>query len=451
MKKLWILIVVLILGAIGFVYFSPMFEKEPPKIKIITNGYTNLQKPIKVIITDNRGIKSYEVIVSAPNFEEVIAKSASPNLGKKVILNIKLSHELVSFKQVKFTVIATDTSDWHFFKGNTAKKTVVLKVDTTPPNAVIIDNSYAIGRGGSAAVVVQVGDKNLKDAYILVDNKYKFKLIPFVKKGYYAAIIAWPFRENTFDANVVAIDYAGNKSITHIPLYWRSGYIYKFHPKKITISDNFIQNVAKNVLIKMGMQVPNNPIEIFKMENNTLRKIDEKDISKITSKVYELQEHKIVNNFNIRRFNPLPGSVEEAGFMDFRHYYYHGKEISTAIHKGLDLAKIEHSKVYASNPGMVVAEKYEGIYGNTLFLYHGLGVYSTYSHLSEFIAKPGQKVYRGEVIARTGSTGGVFGDHLHFGIYVQGWPVQPLEWMDPHWVKINILNILNQSKKIINK
>ncbi len=446
MKKLWILLLVVILGAIGYVYFSPSFERIKPTIKIYTNGYTNFQKPIKIEIKDQSGIRSYQVIAKGNGFEEVIAKSANPDLGKDVILNVKLPK--IDTKNIQLKVIATDKSDWHFFRGNMAKKSVVLTVDTTPPNTVIINNSYAIGRGGSAAVVVQVTDKHLKNAYILVNNKYKFKLIPFVKKGYYVALIAWPFNENSFDANLVAVDYAGNKSIAHIPLYWRTGGIYKFHIKKITISDNFIQNIAKNILIKMGMKVPNNPIAIFKMENETLRKIDEKNISKITSKVYEKN---IINNFYIKKFDPLPGSVEEAGFMDLRHYYYKGKIISTAVHKGIDLAKIEHAKVYASNPGRVVAEKYEGIYGNTLFIYHGLGLYSSYSHLSEFLVKPTQEVRAGEVIARTGSTGAVFGDHLHFGIYIQGVFVNPLEWMDPNWIKLNILDIIYDAKRTILK
>ena len=443
MKKWLIALLVIIIGGIGYIFFSPSFERQKPNIKIYTNGYTNLQNPIKIEITDESGIRNYQVIAKGDGFDEVISKSASPDLGKDVILNIKLPE--IHSKQIKLTVIAFDKSNWHFFRGNMAQKSVVLNVDTQAPNANVINNSYAIGRGGSAAVVVQVSDKNLKNAYILVDNKYKFKLIPFVKKSYYVALIAWPFNESSFDANIVATDLAGNKTITHIPFYWRTKGIYKLKNKKIIISDNFIQNVAKNVLIKMCMEVPKDPIEIFKMENETLRKIDEKNIQAITSKIYENK----VNGFYIRRFNPLPGSAKEAGFMELRHYFYKGKEISTAIHKGIDLAKIKHAKVYASNPGKVVEEKYEGIYGNTLFLYHGLGLYSTYSHLSEFIAKKKEKVKIGEVIARTGSTGGVFGDHLHFGIYIQGIPVQPLEWMDPHWIKINILKVIYDAKRTI--
>ena len=443
MKKLWILLLVIIVSIIGFVYFSPMFEKEPPKIKIITNGYTNLQKPIKIVITDNRGIRSYEVVLKAQNFDEVIAKSAEPNLGKKVVLNVKLPN--LSVKQIQLKVVATDTSKWHFFRGNTSVKSVILIVDKTMPDAEVINNSYAIGRGGSAVAIVKVKDDNLKDKYILINGKYRFNLIPFVKKNYYIALIAWPFNENKFDAELVAVDRAGNKVETHIPYYWRTKGIYRLKNKKLTITDSFINNVAKRVLLKMGMKIPSDPIKIFKMENETVRKINEKELFNLTRTIYD----KKINSFYINRFYPLPGSKQEAGFMELRHYFYKGREISKSIHKGLDLAKIKHAKVYANNLGEVIAEKYLGIYGNTLIVYHKLGLYTTYSHLSEFLVKKGDKIRKGEIIARTGSTGGVFGDHLHFGVYVQGYPVQPREWMDSRWIRTNIINIIKEAKRII--
>ena len=446
MKKLWILILILIAGAIGFVYFSPSFEKVPPKIEVLTNGYTNLKKPIHIILQDKSGIRSYSVVVKADNFEKVIAQSANPDLGKKVDVYVKIP-QLINSNQVMLKITAVDKSKWHFFKGNKTYKTVILKVDKVSPETEIINNSRSIGRGGSAVAIVKVTDKNLKNKYILVDNKYKFKLTPFVKNGYYIALIAWPYNEDKFDAELIATDEAGNKTDQHIPYFWKTKGIYKLKNKKLKISDAFIQNVAKRVLTKSGMQVPSNPVEIFKEENEVLRKINEKLLSKLTSNIYENK----VNSFYIRRFDPLPGSAKEAGFMELRHYFYKGKQISTAIHKGMDLAKIRHAKVYANNPGTVVAERYIGIYGNTMIVYHKLGLYTTYSHLSQFIAQKGSKVYKGEVIARTGATGGVFGDHLHFGVYVQGIPVQPREWMDNGWIRTFILNIIKQAKRTINQ
>jgi len=442
MKKLWILILLLIVGAAGFIYFSPMFEKTSPTIKIESDGFTNLKKPLKVVLSDASGIKYYRVTMIAGGQVSELATLTDPSMGKEVVLNIKLPK--TNANEIKINIVAVDNSKWHFFAGNEASKSITLQVDTVAPLTEIINNSYAIGNGGSAAAVVKVSDKNLKDKYILVNGKYRFELTPFVKENYYVALIAWPVKEKTFDAELVAEDMAGNVVKEHIPYYWRK---YRYPKAKIKISDKFINTIGKKVLEKMDLSILNVPVEIFKKVNETVRAINEKEIYNITSKIYEDK----VASFSIARFNPLPGSAVRAYFGEQRSYYYKGEKISTAIHKGIDLAKIKRAKIYSSNYGKVVAAKYIGIYGNTLIIYHKLGLYTLYGHTSVFKVKVGDNVRRGRVIARTGSTGAVFGDHLHFGVYVQGYAVNPLEWMDPKWIKLNITNIINGAKRIINK
>jgi murein DD-endopeptidase MepM/ murein hydrolase activator NlpD len=442
MKKLWLFIFLLLIGGVGFVYFSPMFEKIPPSIEIESNGFTNLKKPVKVVLKDDSGIKYYRVTMIANGNVTELATLTNPSMGKEVVLDITLPK--TTAKEIKLNVTAVDNSKWHFFAGNEASKSMNLIVDTTPPLTEIINNSYAIGNGGSAAAVVKVSDDNLKDKYILVNGKYRFNLTPFVKKDYYVALIAWPVYEKTFDAELVAEDMAGNVVKEHIPYYWRK---YRYPKAKINITDRFINTVAKRVLEKMDMKIPNDPVEIFKKVNEEVRKINEKEIHDITSKIYENK----VSSFSLARFNPLPGSAVRAYFGENRSYYYKGEKISQAIHKGIDLAKIKRAKIYSSNYGKVVAEKYIGIYGNALIIYHRLGLYTLYGHTSVFKVKVGDNVRRGQVIARTGATGAVFGDHLHFGVYVQGYAVNPIEWMDPRWIKLNITNIINGAKRIINR
>jgi hypothetical protein len=419
-----------------------MFEKNPPKIEINTNGFTNLKKPVNIVIKDDSGIKSYRVVLIAGSKTTELAK-ASGELGKEVNLEINLP-KTISSDNVIIKVDAVDTSKWHFFAGNEASKSVNLKVDTTLPLTEIIDNSYAIGRGGSAVAVVRVADDNLKDAYILVNDKYKFKLTPFVKNGYYVSLIAWPINEDGFDAELVAEDYAGNVVKEHIPYYWRK---YRYPSANIKLSKRFIDTIGVRVLEKMGLPVPDNEIDIFKEVNEKVRKLNEKEIKEITNKTDE----NMITSFSLRRFKPLPGSVVRAYFGEHRKYFYNGELISEAIHKGIDLAKVKRARIYSSNYGKVVATKYIGIYGNALIIYHKLGLYTLYGHTSVFKVKEGDKVYPGEVIARTGSTGAVFGDHLHFGVYIQGVAVNPKEWMDNRWIKLNIINIINNAKRIINK
>jgi murein DD-endopeptidase MepM/ murein hydrolase activator NlpD len=49
-----------------------------------------------------------------------------------------------------------------------------------------------------------------------------------------------------------------------------------------------------------------------------------------------------------------------------------------------------------------------------------------------------QDVSKGDTIGYTGQTGLASGDHLHFGIMVNGVFVNPIEWWDSHWIKDNI-------------
>lgn len=443
MKKIWILILLIIVGGSGFIYFSPMFEKNPPVIKVISSGYTNLKDPVKIVLEDDLGIKYYRVVIITKEGVKELSNLTDPSMGKKVVLSINLP-ETISDKAIKLKIVAADTSKWNFFSGNETSKEVILKVDTISPEVEIVNNSYAIGRGGSGAVVVKVYDEHLKDKYILVNGKYRFNLTPFVKENYYVALIAWPIKEKVFNAELVAIDLAGNKVVEHIPFYWRN---YKYPISKITITDKFINQVAKKVLEKVGLDIPNDPIQIFKELNEKVREMNEKEIYSLTSKIYEDK----INFFSINRFSPLPKSAVRAKFGEVRKYYYNNELISTAIHKGIDLAKIKRAKIYTSNDGKVVAAKYIGIYGNTLIVYHKLGLYTLYGHTSIFKVKKGDLVRKGQVIARTGASGAVFGDHLHFGIYIQGFAVKPIEWMDPRWIKINIIDVINSSKRLINK
>ena len=62
----------------------------------------------------------------------------------------------------------------------------------------------------------------------------------------------------------------------------------------------------------------------------------------------------------------------------------------------------------------------------------------------------GEIVPNGANIATTGTTGLALGDHLHFGVLIQGIEVRPEEWMDRKWMKESVYDILENSKKIID-
>jgi murein DD-endopeptidase MepM/ murein hydrolase activator NlpD len=97
-------------------------------------------------------------------------------------------------------------------------------------------------------------------------------------------------------------------------------------------------------------------------------------------------------------------------------------------HRGMDIAVPTGTEVEAANSGrMVFAEKLK-VFGGTMVIDHGLGVHSLYFHLSKFIAKPGDKVLRGQKIALSGNTGASSGPHLHWGMSVHDLRVDPRQW-----------------------
>jgi murein DD-endopeptidase MepM/ murein hydrolase activator NlpD len=105
--------------------------------------------------------------------------------------------------------------------------------------------------------------------------------------------------------------------------------------------------------------------------------------------------------------------------------------------------------IVSSNPGKVVFADENGIYGNMPMIDHGLGLYTLYGHCSQILVKEGDEVDAGEVIAKTGMTGLALGDHLHFGMVIQGIEVRPVEWFDQKWITKFVDNVFKEADRII--
>lgn len=95
-------------------------------------------------------------------------------------------------------------------------------------------------------------------------------------------------------------------------------------------------------------------------------------------------------------------------------------------HYGVDYAAPIGTKVYAAASGKVIFTGVKGGYGDTIEITHIDGLKSLYGHLKSFDVKRGQYVKRGQVIGRIGTSGLSTGPHLHFGLYKNNKPINPL-------------------------
>jgi len=189
-----------------------------------------------------------------------------------------------------------------------------------------------------------------------------------------------------------------------------------------------MQKVVPGILEQVSERGPDGDLlDRYLWINRELRRRNNEEIRTLTSAATP-------ERYWSQPFLQLRNTQVEAVFADHRKYFYQGRLVDEQVHLGFDLASVAHSPVEAANTGRVVFAGNLGIYGNTVIVDHGWGLYSLYADLSRIDVESGRLVERGEPLGNTGQTGLAGGDHLHFSMLVQGEQVSPLEWWDPNWV-----------------
>jgi len=430
-----------------YVYTAPEFERVKPEIIAQKSVFWNRKSPLKIKVSDNVALNSYEITLSDGTKKVIVSQGFFDEGTKEKILKVTYPRGKglnPKAKAYKLTVTVGDKSLWHMMDGNRATKTVDVTIDYRRPNVNILSNSRMINQGGAALVVFQASDENMDALYVLA-NKHKFKPQPYKKEGYYATLVAWPFVDNTFDAKIVATDFAGNRREVHIPFYHGNP---KYKTSYIKVTDKFIDGKITDLASSDPEYADiTDKFEKLKAINETMRLKNEALIHKMSRHVSD----EMLEKWTIKRFYPLRNGKKVASFGDHRYYYYGSKEhiVSESYHVGYDLASNSMADIKASNPGKVVFADDNGIYGNMPMIDHGLGLYTLYGHCSQILVNEGDEVHAGQTIAKTGMTGLALGDHLHFGILVQGIEVRPKEWFDRTWIRKFIENVFKQADAII--
>lgn len=446
-KIVSILLLLALLAGAGYIYTAPEFEREVPQIEGQDNVFWNRKDPLIIKLKDNIGLKSYELILSDGTKSVIVGQGPFSENTKEQTLSVKYPKGKVLDPKAKhFTlgVTVNDSSLWNMMQGNSAKKTLKINLDYKRPNVNILANSRMINQGGSALVVFQAEDENLDTLYVEA-NGNKFRPQPYKEEGYYAALIAWPFTDDTFAAKIIATDLAKNQRVTEIPFYHKNP---KYKRSQIKASDKFIDGKITDLASSDPDYASiDDKLEKLKAINETMRLKNEELIHTISKNVSD----EILDSWKIKKFYPLKNGAKVGSYGDHRFYYYNTKDnvVSESYHVGYDLASTKMATIKTSNAGTVVFTAENGIYGNMAMIDHGLGLFSLYGHCSQVMVNDGEEVSAGQDIAKTGVSGLALGDHLHFGILVQGIEVRPVEWFDAKWIKKFINNVFKEADNII--
>ncbi|MBO9541752.1 M23 family metallopeptidase [bacterium] len=111
---------------------------------------------------------------------------------------------------------------------------------------------------------------------------------------------------------------------------------------------------------------------------------------------------------------------------------WRGGQLTYDKHLGTDFVVPVGTPVTAAAAGVVLAARHEPVGGHYLWIDHGGGYSTVYQHLSVMLVREGQKVARGELIAKSGGTGlaietffPLVPPHLHFALFIDGVPADP--------------------------
>ncbi len=422
-----LLIVIAALAGGGF-YLKPRFESEPPQITVLPEVDALGVAPLQIQVNDKgTGLKSFTATLSQGGTEHSLAAEqfGQPMSEKKITVALA---KVPGLKEGA-AVLRVAARDAALFSGNEAVLERNVTIDTTPPTLELIADDRYVNFGGVGVIVYKASADTASSGVKI--GEHFFPGFPGQVKDRPDHVLA--FFAHPYDApadaraTLVATDRAGNTR------EMRLGYELKnvrYKKSTLAISDSFLQNkVAPLVTDVTTRQGPAK--DVFVAVNRKLRKENEDRITEITKKATPSLLWKDA-------FAQLSNSKVEANFADHRTYTYNGEQIDTAYHLGFDLSVTKHYPVEAANSGTVVFTGDLGIYGNTVIVDHGLGLFTLYSHLSAIDAKAGDAVAKRQILGKTGETGLAAGDHLHFGVYLAGVAVLPVEWWDQKWIDDNI-------------
>lgn len=190
-----------------------------------------------------------------------------------------------------------------------------------------------------------------------------------------------------------------------------------------------LQNQNRYEQTRYLSKIQSTQTELSKIQNDRRlleKALDElEDLSKsMESQIRDLQNKSKTALGTGKYMWPVSGDITS-----YFGYRIHPILKKRKYHTGLDIAALMGTPIAASDTGVVIFSARNGGYGLMVTIDHGAGISTVYAHCSRLLVKKGQKVSKGETIAKVGTTGLSTGPHLHFEVRKDGVPVNPLNYI----------------------
>lgn len=440
LKPILVVTVVLLISIPAVWLAIIRMEGTAPALEIeLESPFIGASRTVTVSVDDaGSGIRKVWMALLVDGREVEIMQRTFPSAGffaggkeKSVQVEAQISPPAMGLADGKgvLRVVAWDYSLRKWGKGNQVYLEKKIQIDTQAPSIDPISRSHNLAQGGSGAAIYRLSEDCPVSGVTVGDHFYPGFAGHFKDPSMYIAFIALDYRQGKATRLVAtAEDFAGNRSTVNLVHHINAR---TFRKDAIKLSDTFFNAKMPDFERYFPESAGGSRVDLFLKVNRELRRQDSEAIYRTTMQT----EKEILWKGPFLR---LPRSANRARFADHRTYFYAGKEIDRQVHLGIDLASTAQSPVPAANRGKVAFTGEQGIYGNTIILDHGFGLFTLYAHLSQIDVVKDQMVAKGESIGKTGRTGLAGGDHLHYGTLIHQTYVNPVEWWDGAWIKNNI-------------
>jgi len=423
-RKIFVLVIaVAVLLAIAL----PLTRSAAPVLDLQSPATTLGQAtPITVHVRDPRGVRSLAAFVEQNGARYRVWEAAPSSRVTDGTWNFTAGvNTTPQLKDGKAKLILEATSNGLLRK--TAHWEREVTVVTRPPIVSVASDQHYLYLGMADLATFNVSGSWTEAGVRVGDQTFRAWPMPDGKPGFFSIFaFAWNMPSGTVPL-VYASTGTGNDVTSPIVFQFPKKEQPKYTVHDLQVSDQFMQKV-------IGELDPNgsgDPVARFVKINNEMRRANNKVLSDLR---FKTADRFLWSQPFIRQ----PHSQAEATFADTRNYIYKGNKIDQQVHLGYDLAVTQHVGVEASNHGRVVYAAQLGIYGNCIVVDHGYGLQTIYGHLSQINVHEGDMVKRGQVMGTSGQTGMAGGDHIHFGMQLDGVQIDPKEWWDSHWINDHI-------------
>ena len=451
--KLWLLLIACLIVVVPAAWFLMVrLEGEVPKVEIDQLPFSlGRSQEISISVSDaDSGLRQLWVGLLKDGKEIVLHDETFPSAGlfkggtaNDASVKIPIAPIDLGFSDGEATLrlVVRDYSWRDWWKGNRTYAEKPVVIDTRAPEIEVFTNAHNINQGGAGLVIFRTSETCLQSGVQVGQKFFPGYTGHFKDPNVYLAFFALGYDQGRDTAiHLTAVDRAGNRGKSGINYYIRRK---KFRKDRLNISDGFLNKTLPKFDSVLTQDPKMSVVDQFLLINRGLRQANYKKIVELCRNTDNKLHWQGV-------FLRLPNAANRARYADHRTYFYHKKEIDRQVHMGIDLASLVNSPVPAANNGVVVFAGSLGIYGGTVIIDHGFGLFSMYSHLSFTAVNAGDPIARGAILGRTGSTGMAGGDHLHFSMLINDTFVNPVEWWDKKWIQHNVQSKIDQVKSSQN-